>query len=313
MAPLNCRARWLIVVLIAPLFVTTARAGQGSPTGVSGAASDSQASDLPPALQSAYRAAYRFTQNPPRDPHLRVSCAVRLGGHYVSFVGLEDAPSFIVAFTKRRLADPSQDIWLKQKYILKRGLPHFIGRDPRRDTATMNWAYVFDRNGDGRVDYLAFLESPMPVWPEGEKGEKPRILGNILGKDYKMAFRNVKMVFWHLADQNFDGRADAVMVPMRDKKTGWIDSLLAAWDANFDGHYGHCSYFEGLLPGRPHACMTSASRYYAPGKELMGLRKVPPGPGLFEQINKAAAECHFGPKAFYRWVDDVPHRQSPAE
>jgi len=124
---------------------------------------------------------------------------------------------------------------------------------------TLDWGYVWDRNGDGRVDYIVYLDNatfvlpdsvpsdfPLLVhtpsalggpkaidyfgWPErpipADSAERaknfPAVWGGVTGSmavdrdAIPILERSVQMVFFHYADDNFDGRPEAVVVPERD-------------------------------------------------------------------------------------------------
>lgn len=128
-----------------------------------------------------YRSVHELTQAPLQESGLVVSCEAKLGERYVTFLGYEANSPLVAAFTKHRLRNPSADVILHELYVMKRGLPHPIGYDPRSETPTMDWAYILDRNGDGHVEYLAYLESPMAVKPPDHEGNLPPIIGAISG------------------------------------------------------------------------------------------------------------------------------------
>jgi hypothetical protein len=126
---------------------------------------------------------------------------------------------------------------------------------------TLDWGFVWDRNGDGRADYMAYLdgalfllpdtvpadfpvfvrgpsalggpggtdyfgwpEKPLPANREERAKDFPRSLGGagvqvFIHRDaVPYLERSVRMVYYHYADDNFDGRVEGVVVPERDSE-----------------------------------------------------------------------------------------------
>ena len=105
--------------------------------------------------------------------------------------------------------------------------------------------------------------------------------------------RNTHQVFWHVADDDFDGRIDAYVVPTRDRHAGWMDGHMLVRSTGFDQEFDFCQYVP-LNGGAARAeCKRSAQGLGVPGKELEGLRAVPAevATTIFDAINDAARQC----------------------
>ena len=262
---------------------------------------------VPEELVDIYRSALTLTNDPPAALPRQVLCDAKVGRReHVTYIGVEPRVALLAARTNRPLDDASADVWLTQRYVIAEGgLPSPRGADPRRSTATMDWGYVFDRNDDGLIDHLLFLESPRPLWMEDAAVTKPKVIGLITGREFKMAFEKTEMVFWHMSDRNLDGRHDAVIVPLFDEATGWIDSVLFSWDGDFDGTYDECVSANTLLEN-VHPCAQRDGQFFVPGKQLQGLLKLPPEFDFIEYFNAAAEKCRSDRPAFYRGPAEVP-------
>jgi hypothetical protein len=166
---------------------------------------------------------------------------------------------------------------------------------------TLNWAYIFDRNHDGKVDYLAFLDGPLPVVPEDWKGDLPNLTSPITGKEFKeIVIPNLKLLFWHMADDNYDGYPDGIAVSLQNLESGWFDGWMLARDLDFDGHYDFCKSYQGRLHSELGDCEGTSTDYHVPNKELSGLIKVPSGQDIFLFINEAAEKCQLTGESFHR-------------
>jgi hypothetical protein len=159
------------------------------------------------------------------ERQLRVLCAQQLGGAtagepiaaWVSFLATTPGRVEIAALTPAPIRDTATIVALK---------PRFAPLPTARINAssTLDWAYVFDRNGDGRIDYVAVLDNALPVLPDPLPADFPEVQvqpnGNMkLTKELAYAMiDNAQLVFRHYADENFDGRVEAVVVDAFDAK-----------------------------------------------------------------------------------------------
>lgn len=259
-----------------------------------------------------YAKVYAATQSPPENSSLKTLCSARVDGTVVTFVTHDRERILIVAFTARPLLDASKDISLRPVTL------HAKPRRPPRPSATMDWAYVYDRNEDGRVDYLAFLDGPSPIIPnpkpknfsqlappaKAEKANGTTEFSIHLNLEQLLyALRHTKQVFWHLGDDNFDGTVDGYAVPTRDARTAWIDGHMIVRSTEFDGEFNRCVFAPSSRGTSPAACRKSGASYVVQGKVLSGIHVVPTGEELplLSLINQAVRKCgltsrHFRPK-----------------
>lgn len=190
-------------------------------------------------------------------------------------------------------------------YVLRHGLPQPRGYDPRAKGATMDWGYIFDRNNDGRIDYLAYLESARAVRPAHYTGQLPPIIGSITGKAMKLAIANTHMVFWHSIDLQFDRKSTALIMPMVDRRTGWVDSTMLILKSGDHKNDWQCSYFDGSALHDAKPCMTRGAEYVVPAKKILGIRPIPPTVDHLKLTNVAAGRCGFGRGSFYQTALEV--------
>jgi len=240
-------------------------------------------------LMEFFSKAYPVTQLLLPRSELHIHCQKHVNEVYVTFVGFEDGMIFLVVLTQKEFKKPGKNILIAHP---KQGLS---------PGGTMNWGYVFDRNHDGKVDYLAFLDGQSPVIPDDWKGSLPNLTKAFSGKDFKETITpNIKLLFWHMADDNFDGYHDGVAASMRNLETGWIDGWIVARDREFYGRYDYCKYFQGKFKSEIGDCEGSPSGYHVPKKKPSGIENVPPSHWFFEQINTAAEICRLSGDSFYK-------------
>lgn len=167
-------------------------------------------------LTAFYAVARDRAATPPAEGALKVLCDVKLEGdeypqadrgRYVTFIGTTPPQVLLAALTPKRIKRVEDVLSL---HVLYNPLPTAL---PRRD-GTLDWAYLFDRNGDGRVDYFAYLQNAHAVLPDTVPPDFPRPVRDSAGK-VRMSLALLdsmisrgRMVFRHYADDDFDGRVD---------------------------------------------------------------------------------------------------------
>lgn len=156
---------------------------------------------------------------PANEKDLKVRCEVQLDdrapagyrGLWLSFLGTETDRVTIAAFTRSPIKVPSDTISLRTRF---NPLPTALVTS----AATLDWTYVYDRNRDGRVDYLVYLQNAHAVLPEPVPADfpRPQVLADgrlRLSKELAYAMiDHAQMVFRHYADDDFDGSVDGVVV-----------------------------------------------------------------------------------------------------
>ena len=167
-------------------------------------------------------------EQPREARNLRLLCETRVGTKTVSFLSLGDRTVLIAAFTDRPLQKPQDDIWLETNFLLHGDNLTAAPYDVRRPSATADWAYVYDQNGDGRIDHLAFLIGPLNIEPPNSPEDLPvadaqGAFHDVQGSRLKKWFAWInKFAFWQAIDDNGDGRMDWLAIPARQRSNGWI-------------------------------------------------------------------------------------------
>ena len=212
------------------------------------------------------------------DEDWKVICRTEVEDAHVTFVGFDEGEILLVVLTQQRFSNPNRNLLLA------------VGENsPPR--GTRDWGYVFDRNYDGKVDYLAFLDGVNAVAPDEWAGELPNLTEPFTRRELtEVVIPNTRPVFWHMADDNFDGSHDGIATSMRNLETGWLDGWVVARDSDFDGRYDSCRAFLGTLRSELEVCAESPDGYIVKGRRFSGLRNVPPDQSLILPIVNSGAE-----------------------
>ena len=95
----------------------------------------------------------------------------------------------------------------------------------------LDWGYIYDRNGDGWVDYFTYLDNALPVKtkeiahlipsnPGLKHGESMPINSQ---EELMLIIKHSQLVFTHNADDNYDGKTDGVVAATWDSENPmWI-------------------------------------------------------------------------------------------
>ncbi len=227
-----------------------------------------------------YGIADAWTQGRHALSEMRVACTRPLQGVYLSLLADASGKVVIAAVS----AKPPRDA------------ESLLGRGP---DSTRDWAWLWDRNHDGAVDYLAFflgsdLVAPGALPADFPRGKSPKLTSAQL--DYVL--QHMRSIFYHAADDNFDGNADAAVYPYRDAETWiWVRGFFILRSTRFDGKVDQ----DWAFAGRPEARLGPAPR------NAFGYRvRIDPGEGepgetvlagwsrWFGWINGAVRDCALG-------------------
>ncbi|HUN66089.1 MAG TPA: hypothetical protein VMW43_08290 [Bacteroidota bacterium] len=221
-----------------------------------------------------------------------IICRHMVGQFYVTLIGFKGEDiARIAAITAAPITDPAKDISL----ILD------FDRSGHPSTGKVStWGYIFDRNRDGKVDYVALLGGAGPFEGADMPPTFPR-RGQPLSRDeMEYYLGHCKMIFNHIADDNFDGKVDAAVNVDLDSSRDWVKRRILVRSSGFNGVFDDVRGFNGDLtdvydsiPSRP-----TAVPYRPVGK--------PPGnidaayfrekTSILHMINEAVARCKIKPE-----------------
>lgn len=160
----------------------------------------------------------------------------KMGTNHVSFLGYKDKGKvLIVVVTPKEFKDTRHISLFVQFDRIK----------PRAGKVTA-WGYVYDRNGDGKIDYLALLGGAAAVKSQ-DLEEK-----DIPGKGVPMSREQIEtfvshcsLLFNHWADDNYDGKLDGVIHVDMDPFRDWVDRNLVVRSTGFGRKFDDVWAFRG--------------------------------------------------------------------
>jgi len=233
-------------------------------------------------------------QFPPLGQELEIVCQKKIDRWYVSFIGVKGEGKIRIAtVTLKPLTDP-KEISLTVQF---KEITPTIG-------AVSTWGYVFDRNGDGKVDYLALIGGAAAFKPDDFPENFP-VQPPYSRPQLELFVGSCRLVFDHWSDDNFDGNIDAaVHIDMDSLGRDWVDKWILARSNHYDDHLDeawsfHRSAGEEHVPyaisvkGIPYRAITKRKEY------LTGKSLGEPN-GILNLINKGAKSCKLTAGSFFR-------------
>jgi hypothetical protein len=236
-----------------------------------------------------YPAADSTCQYPELHRKITIQCQQKIDSLYVTLMGYKDQKKiFIAAVTRKPITDPDKEI--SRTVVFNETRPS-LGK-------TATWGYVFDRNNDGKIDYMALVGGAAAFKEEQQsenfpaRGNKPTL------KQLEYFIAHCKLIFNHWADDNYDGKIDGVvhidMDPMRD----WVERMIVARSANFYGAPNDAWAFrDNILTEHETIIRTNSGiPYYPLGEKQSYITSAM----LFEKtaymelFNRAVSQCKIG-------------------
>jgi len=162
------------------------------------------------------------------DKPLVVLCQKKLMRRYISLVGFKgDSTVHIVAVTLKPLGDVNKNISLTVDFDGIRPTPGKIN----------TWGYVFDRNNDGKIDYMVLVGGAAAFKGVDFPEEYPK-RGDVMSHDQiEYLVGHCKIIFNQWADDNYDDSIDAVIHVSMDPDREWVDHRLLVRSKSFNGTF----------------------------------------------------------------------------
>jgi len=162
---------------------------------------------------------------PAIDQKLVILGRKKLMQRYISLVGYaSDSVARIAAVTLKPLTNPNTDI---------SRLVEFNGIQPSPGKVN-TWGYIFDRNNDGKIDYMALVGGAGAFKGLDFPDDFPRRGDGMTRDQIEYFVGHCKTVFNHWADDNYDGALDGVIHISMDPDREWVDHRLLVRSKEFN-------------------------------------------------------------------------------
>lgn len=209
--------------------------------------------------------------DPPPEGRLELMCdgAGAAGDDplpHVSFAGFDGRTASIAVLTAARPADLARTVWLRPRFVPAEERARVAAEWPE---LTLDWGWVYDRNGDGRIDWFAFVIGPAPVLPPGMT-DPPDLRGMITKAELMLLLEHQAYRFWNVIDSDFDGAPDAMLVPARDAE-GWVEGAMLLEGIGGEGAPAACCFRGPRGEGAGRECRPTATGCVTRDGDLVAL------------------------------------------
>ncbi|HEV8538535.1 MAG TPA: hypothetical protein VGR15_06390 [Bacteroidota bacterium] len=229
---------------------------------------------------------------PPIDQKRVILCQKRVDSWYVSFVGMRTESKVLLAVvTPKKLLSPDS---ISMTVAFNGYVPN-TGKVP-------TWGYVYDRNADGNIDYMALVGGAAPFKPDDFPDFFPRRKEYLMREHLEYVIRNSKLIFNHWADDNYDGILDAVVHIEMDSVRDWVEQRLVIRSTNFDSTFDDAWAFYNSMNEQHGEVSVSANRipFHSLEKpnDFMTWKRFQDKTGVLQLLNRAAKACQLTPESF---------------
>lgn len=227
-----------------------------------------------PDITDFFTVADSVSEHPPFRYELGTLCQVRVQNWWVSFVGYKNTRTVLYfSFTVDSLADPVGDV---------SPIVDFVNARPSLGKVT-TWGYPFDRNRDGKIDYLALVHGAAPFEDADFPPNYPKLAESLMYHHVELYLAKCRIVFSHWADDNYDGTIDAVAQVDTDPERSWVYRWILARSKKFNGR------FDDVWAFRTDTSWFRDTVSYTPERVSIRPMGAPPGSfGMKELDDKSA-------------------------
>lgn len=238
---------------------------------------------------SFFPTADSMSEYPPMESELAIICQKKLDSRYVSFIGnKDDKRIFIAAITLKPIKDLAAELSVHVQF---NGLVPNVGQ-------ISSWGFVYDRNNDGKIDYMALLGGAAAFKKDDITEDYPVRDQKLTQPQLELFVSHCKLIFNHFADDNFDGKIDALVHIDMDMRRDWVERKILIRSTKFDKHFDDVWAFRDHINEEPQPVEHSATSVpYHPLGKFSGeiTNSMLEGQNaILKLLNRAAASCSVG-------------------
>jgi hypothetical protein len=180
----------------------------------------------------------------PSPDSLRIIKQKFVDRFYVSFIGFQKSPKVrIVAVTDKPIKNVRKDILLTVD---------FNGVWPRAGKVT-SWGYIFDRNKDGKIDFLSLLGGAAPYERSDMPSDYPPRgipFESYTSSQQELWVSHCQLIFNYWADDNFDGKLDGLIHIDMDPVRDWVQDQIVVRSTMFNDKFDDVWAFQYTMDNK---------------------------------------------------------------
>lgn len=212
---------------------------------------------------------------------------------YITFVGINGQPKVLLAAITN---EPVADVKSISLIVGFSGVKPTTGK-------VSTWGYVFDRNSDGKIDYMAMLGGAAADEGEDFPADFPEGKGVLNKKQIEYFVGHCKLIFDHWADDNYDGKFDALVQndcdPKRDLVMRQILVRSTAFNDTFNDVWGFRADIRGDRDSIDHSPRRVPYRLIGRGNGAITPKTLLEKNAILALVNRAAKALNLDKVNFY--------------
>ena len=231
--------------------------------------------------------------------HPEIVCSVP-----VKLLGSERLESSIVFLAEKGMG---AEVWALVDFPIRNMSAFWTGGEFSEEPdnpQTAAWGWIYDRNDDGWIEGLSYINGSLPVLPEGGLPEDfPSFLdGGVPLTGGQLAFlqENGRVVYRHILDTDFDKESDHLLVMPISQENGWTEGAML-FSVGGDEPF-NCVWQSDYDADDKRSCSAEDGAFVTHGEQPMR-RAEPPLEGLFLfwlAVTKTSSNCEFGSEGIKR-------------
>lgn len=148
----------------------------------------------------------------------------------VELPGAEERETDIVLLAEKAMG---AEVWGLVDFPLRDMRSFWTGGDFSDDPdnrQTSEWGWIYDRNADGRIDWVSYINGSLPVVPEeGVPAGFPSLLedpARLTPRQLGFLMKSGRVVYRHILDADFDANPDHILVSPISQESGFADGAM---------------------------------------------------------------------------------------
>ncbi len=233
-------------------------------------------------------------QFPAMEESLTIVCQRKIDNRYVTFVGVKHTNKVILAaITPQPITDIEKNISL---FVEFKGAIPSVGK-------TASWGYVYDRNHDGKIDYLAELAGAAAIEKDDVPPNYPKRKQHHTRDQLEIFVSHCSLIFNHWADDNYDEKLDAVIHIDMDPDRDWVKRRIVIRSTKYDGRFDDVWAFAEEHGDEPQTISSTYDKvqYHPIGKkkEEISKKTFQFQTDVLKLINRASKICGLTGKSYF--------------
>jgi len=165
------------------------------------------------------------------------------------------------------------------------------------------WGYIYDRNGDGKIDYMALVSGAGAFKSNDFPEHYPLRKQPFTRSELEYFVAHCSLIFNHWADDNFDGDLDAVVHVDMDSVRDWVERHIVVRTTKFDHAFDDAWAFHNSIDDEPEQLFYTPERVpfhsLEKPKDEITWKMFQDKSAILQLLNRAVKACSLKADSFF--------------